>query len=548
MRQDREYQTKLKADVYDAWNGGARNVLASAPTGGGKTVIMSDIAQEHRGASIVIAHRQELVSQVSLALARNGLRHRHVGPENAAREIVRIHMDELGRSYLDPNAWHGVAGVDTLIRRPAESWFQQVTLWQTDEAHHVLKDNKWGRACAMFPNARGIGWTATPGRADGRGLGRHADGVMDALVHGPSMRSLIDQGWLTEYKIFCPRTEDLDLDGVNITAGGDFSPDKLKKAVRKSRIVGDIVKHYLRIAPGKLGVTFAVDVDDAVKIAAAYNSAGVPAEVVTAETPDTLRTSILRRFRTRQILQLVNVDLFGEGFDLPAIEVVSMGRPTASYGLYAQQFGRALRLLAGKLFGIIIDHVGNVLRHNGPPDRERQWTLDRRVGKATASSDLIPFRVCPDCTAPYERTKAICPYCLYRPEPMGRSLPEQVDGDLIELGEDMLRKLRGEIARIDGPSQTPAHLQGTPAATAIHRRHMDRQTAQIALRGTIALWAGWRRLAGETDSEIYRRFWHNFGTDVMTAQALGATEAETLRTRLTDQLRHANVAIDGEGN
>ena len=93
-------------------------------------------------------------------------------------------------------------------------------------------------------------------------------------------------------------------------------------------VVGDVVEHYKRLAMGKLGVTFASDVETATDIASRFRAEGVPAEVVSGKTPDHLRASILRRFKNREILQLVNVDLFGEGFDLPAIEVVSMARPT----------------------------------------------------------------------------------------------------------------------------------------------------------------------------------------------------------------------------
>lgn len=78
--------------------------------------------------------------------------------------------------------------------------------------------------------------------------------------------------------------------------------------------------------------------------------------------------AILRRFKARELTVLVNVDLFGEGFDLPATEVVSMARPTMSYALYVQQFSLALRLMDGKTEAIIIDHVGNVRRH-GLPDK-----------------------------------------------------------------------------------------------------------------------------------------------------------------------------------
>src|SRR5882762_8257373 len=142
----------------------------------------------------------------------------------------------------------------------------------------MLRDNKWGKVASMFPNARWLGVTATPNRADGRGLGRHADGLFDTMVHAPSMRELIRMGYLTDYRIFTIPS-DVDLTDVPISAGGDFSPEPLRKAVHRSHIVGDVVQHYLRIARGKLGVTFAVDVESATQIAAAFNAAGVKAEV-----------------------------------------------------------------------------------------------------------------------------------------------------------------------------------------------------------------------------------------------------------------------------
>lgn len=540
----RPYQADLNGEIRAHWNAGQRNVVAQLPTGGGKTVNMADLFAHHQGASIGIAHRQELVSQMSLALARFGIRHRVIGQKKLIAEIVRIHMDETGRSFYDPNAWCGVAGVDTLVRRGAlaDPWFQQITLWQTDEAHHVLRENKWGRACLMFPNARGVGWTATPGRADGYGLGRDADGLFDAMVTGPDMRWLIDNGYLTDYKIWCPPA-DIDLSGVNVTDSGDFSQIKLREAVHKSHIVGDVVQHYQRIAGGKLGVTFAVDIEHAVEMAAAYRSAGISAEVVTSETPDTLRAAILRRFRSRQVLQLVNVDLFGEGFDLPAIEVVSMARPTASLNLFRQQAGRALRLLEGKQFGIIIDHVGNVVRH-GLPDSPKVWTLARRERRGAHTSQLgvIPMRVCPNCTAPYERLVAICPFCQWKPEPAGRDMPEQVDGDLMELSAAALQALRGEVSRIDGPVRVPVHLQGTPAGQAVANNHLARQQAQAVLRATMDRWGWWRTMYhAENDSMVQRRFFFQFGIDVLSARALGAPDAEALRSRVQLALDTAGV-------
>lgn len=542
VHQPRGYQSQLEQNIYSAWQSGARNVLAVLPTGGGKTYVFSRIAAAAKTAVCVSAHRRELVGQMSVALAREGVRHRVIGPDSLMRTCASLHMDEFKRSFIDPNGRVAVASVDTLVNfDQKDPWLQQVGLWVQDEAHHVLAENKWGRACQLFPNAYGLGVTATPTRADGRGLGRHADGLMDSIIVGPTMRELIEQGYLTDYRIFAPPS-DIDLASVPITDSGDYSPVKLKTARQQSHITGDVVAHYLRIARGKLGVTFDTDIESATQTAAAYNAAGVPAEVVTSKTPDLLRSRVLRRFRNREVLQLVNVDLFGEGFDLPAIEVVSMARPTQSYGLYCQQFGRALRIMDGKDRAIIIDHVGNVMRH-GLPDAPREWSLDRRERRSrTAPSDVIPVRTClnPECLSVYERVYRACPFCGHEPVPAGRSSPEQVDGDLHELDAATLAALRGEVARVDGDARFPAgaapEVQG-----AIRKRHTERQAAQADLRKTIALWAGWQESLGRPDSENYRRFFLQFGTDVLTAQTLGAREAEVLKDRIAKQLNDNNV-------
>ncbi len=524
----RPYQSQLKADIYKSWADGAQNVLAVSATGSGKTVIFSDALREHDGACVAIAHRHELVSQISVALARNGVRHRIIGQPALIRTCVALHIQETKRSYYDPNARCAAAGVQTLVRMNADdAWFKSVTLWVQDETHHLLKRNQWGKAVAMFPNARGLGVTATPCRADGHGLGRHADGVFDSMVLAPGMRDLITMGYLTGYRIFAPPS-DIDTSSVPLSASGDYSPEPLRKAVHaSSRIVGDVVGHYLKIAPGKLGVTFAVDVESATEIAAAYRGAGIRAEVVSAKTNDAVRASILRKFASGEIKQLVNVDLFSEGFDLPALEVVSMARPTQSFALYAQQFGRSLRLMDGKDHAIIIDHVGNVHRH-GLPDAHREWTLDRREKRSSASTPTT-VRTCPDCTGTYDRSFGMtCPYCKYVVEPAGRSAPEQVDGHLYELDEATLARMRGERDAL--PTYHPDPL----VCMSVAKKHREKLEAREALMEAVSLWGG--RISTATDdatiAELQRRFYVTFGVDVGTAQTLNRAEAELLRKKV----------------
>lgn len=561
----RDFQVRGKDEINGAWAAGARNVMPVFPTGSGKTVIIGRIIQEHQVPTAAIAHRQELVGQIAMALNREGVPHGIIAPDAVVRQIVTLETEAQGRSLYSPRAPVRVAGVDSLPGMDmTDPWVRTVELVVQDEGHHVLKANKWGRAMDMFPNARGLFPTAHAIRADGKGLGRAADGLVDALVIGPSCRELIDRGFLTDYRLIAP-PDDTDLDDVSVTDGGDFSPIKLREAIHKNKhIVGDVVEHYLRFARGKLGVTFAVDIEAAGEIVRAYQAAKIPAEVITADTPLAIRGQLMRRFRARELLQLVSVDVLGEGVDVPAIEVVSMARHTMSFQLYAQQFGRALRVMVSPFMNemwdtftdgerraqiaasvkpkaIIIDHVNNWQRH-GLPDVPRAYSLDRREKRSRrkAADDAIPLRSCTACLEPYLAVLPACPRCGFKPIPARRGSPEMVEGDLVELDPDVLAELRKEIAKVDNPAKFPPGATWQVTAHILDN-HEERQAAQRTLRAAMALWMGWHAHLGRETSEAQKRFFYAFRTDVLTAQTMGRQDAGELLTRITQDLNRNNI-------
>lgn len=535
-------------------------VMPVMATGAGKTVLMGDVAREYPGYGCATAHRTELVGQISVAFAKEGVRHDILAPKGVVRAIVNAHMEECGRSFYDPRARWKVVSVDTLLRREIDpDWLRQVGLVFQDEGHHVLRGNKWGRAFAMFPNARGYFPTATPERADGKGLGSHADGVVDTMVEGPPLRWLIDNGYLTDYRLILPQTADLDMHGVDISpVTGDYNTDQMRKRVKSSvKIIGDVVKTYIDHARGLRGITFAVDVEHATQIAAAFNAAGVPAQVVHAETPEAERRNYLRQLKSGELLQLVNVDLFGEGVDVPAVQVVSMARPTASYGLFSQQFGRMLRLMlppvlmaawdsytvaqrlafiaqSEKPRALLIDHVANVITHDGPPDwRTMPWSLDARA-RRTRATDGIPLRSClnPLCLQPYERIYPACPYCgQLAPVPSEPTRPEHVDGDMVLYTPEMLQALFAAKNKID---YSPAIPYGAAPEVAgrLQRIHREAQASQAALRSAMGL-----VLPPTVDERVaMRKFFHTFGVDTLTAQGLRSADADELRQRIIQKV------------
>lgn len=543
----RDYQQKNYDEINQAWVDGFINVLSVLPTRTGKTVIFSHLLASHNGVSFAIVHRQELVTQMSLTLAKNGVIHNIIAPKNVIRNICKIHMDELGKCFFSPSARCYVAGIDTLIRRVNDltNLFVQCTFWVVDEAHHVVRDNKWGKIIELFVNAKGLGVTATPSRTDGKGLGRHADGVFDKMIVGPTMRTLINQGYVADYRIFSPEMKvEIDYEPINLTAGGDYNQKKLTAQTCKSSIIGDIVEHYLKIAPGEKGLTFLPSTKLAEETAEKYRNAGVKAEALDAKTSDKLRNAANRDLRNGSLTQIVNVDLFGEGVDVPNISVVSIGRRTMSLGWIIQAFGRPLTLCDGKKYGKIIDHVGNVIDsagnvHHGLPDSPRVWTLDRRDRKSRGKSDAIQVTVCANCTGVYEKTHSQCPYCFYKPIPVNRADPKLVAGDLLELDQETLSRMRGEVADVNKPDSEVYQdykYMGEMIARVQAKHQRERLEAVDSLKTLIYKWSDARRAAGYSDSESYRYFFCTTGVDVMTAQSLKKKETINLTKLILEKL------------
>ena len=211
----RPYQQELITEIFDAWSAGHRNVLAVSPTGSGKAFTLCSIAQhlaENVGLpTIILVHRQELESQLCQSLATLGVHHNIVAPKNVILDTVEIQKKLFNnKSFYKFSAPVTVASVQTINARAGDVNYQKVLakqkIWIQDEAHHMLKNNQWGKVLEFLPqDCFGIGFTATPQRLDKKGLGRHAFGVFDHMVIGPTTRWLIDNGFLSKlFELSCP--------------------------------------------------------------------------------------------------------------------------------------------------------------------------------------------------------------------------------------------------------------------------------------------------------------------------------------------------------
>ena len=204
----RNYQEAVKVQIYEAFNRGHKNVLVTMATGLGKTKLFTSLANERSDSRIAIGvHRVELVKQISLDLARLSVTHNIMAQKGDIVDIMDAHRKELGRTYYKHGSRVTVLMVDTFLSRSVQykEWAETIEEWMMDEATHVLMINKWGKSILNFKNAkRGLGFTACTKKLSGEGLGRHADGVFDALIEGPNTRFGIENGYLCNYKCVQP--------------------------------------------------------------------------------------------------------------------------------------------------------------------------------------------------------------------------------------------------------------------------------------------------------------------------------------------------------
>ena len=544
----RPYQQSVTDAVHEQWRE-HRNVLAVMPTGSGKTVVFSSIMHDHNGACAAVVHRREIVGQISLALAKLEVKHRIIAPTKTVQMIRKKHLKKLGKSYIDPQARAGVVSVQSMTSKSAQAnpairrWLAQVTLAVWDEGHHYVQTGTWAKAVELVAEAKKLFVTATPERADGKGLGANADGFADVMVEGPTTRWLIDNGFLCKFSYKAPAS-DLNVEGLAVTAGGDFNPKALRERIVESHLVGDVVQHYRKFAHKKRTIVFASDVATAEEIAAEFVREGYRAQALCGETDAAEREKALDRFEQGDLSVLVNVGLFDEGFDVPAVECVVMACATESLAKFLQMIGRGLRIMEGKTEAVILDPVRNWERH-GMPDWPRVWSLDGREKGQRGKSDALPQKVCLACTQPYEAFHKVCPYCGELPAaPEGRGSPEQVEGDLVELDVGALSALFAAIRRADMPDDEYVHDQLSRHIPAMGRpadmkRHRSAKYRRAVLRELVAWWAGAQE--GRELSEVHRRFFYRFGVDIGTAFTLNTKDTdaliETIQKRFTEDLR-----------
>jgi DNA repair protein RadD len=292
--------------------------------------------------------------------------------------------------------------------------------------HHSCATT-WRNFFDSQPDSLIAGFTATPERLDGRGLGD----VYDKMIVGPEIPEFVLAGYLKPTRIFAPPIN-VDLSAVH-TLGGDYSAGELAEIMDKPGLTGSAVEHYGRLTPGQPAVVFCATVAAAEHEAEGFRAAGWRSEAVHGGLFSDERDRRIGGLETGDVQVLAACDLISEGLDIPSISVVILRRPTKSLARYKQDLGRGMRPGPGAPWLTVLDHAGN-LRQHGMPDAYHEWTLDGRPRKKNAASEAPAVRICPECYRAHEPAPA-CPECGHLYEVARRKVigPRQHDGELIEV-------------------------------------------------------------------------------------------------------------------
>lgn len=375
-----------------------KNTLGIAPTGAGKTIMLSAVTGERLGATdakaCVLAHRDELTAQNREKFAR-------VNPA-------------IGTSVLDATtkSWVGqvtFAMVPTLARDANLAAMPKLDLLVIDEAHHAVADSYRriiDRVRDANPDARIFGVTATPNRGDRKGLRAVFDNVADQVRLG----ELIASGHLVP-----PRTFVIDvgvqdeLRSVRKTMS-DFDMGEVAKIMDRAPVTDEVIRHWKEMAGDRQTVVFCSTVAHAEHVTDAFQAAGVTAALIHGDLASETRKAILASYEAGEIRVIVNVAVLTEGWDHPPTSCVVLLRPSSYKSTMIQMVGRGLRTVDPeehpgivKTDCIVLDFGTSSQTHG---TLEQDVDLDGKTETGEA-----PLKTCPSCEADIPLASRECPIC-----------------------------------------------------------------------------------------------------------------------------------------
>ncbi len=346
----RDYQDHAIREIFKAWAEETQRPAVVLPTGAGKTVVFSHLAQQFRewrtyantgeahspARVVILVHRDELADQTlaKLAIVAPGLSLGKVkaGDNEVTADVMVCSVQTLARE----NRMHQVLD--------AQAYAGDIGLVIVDECHHAVADSykKIMASLGCYDGGRehlAVGFTATLARGDGKGLGD----VWNDVVFTRSILWMIANGYLVDVRAQQVEMEDLDLGAVK-RSGGDYSAKSLGEAMEAAG-APEVIRQTIRnkAADRRSILVFTPTVALALETADALNGDGIPTGVVHGGTPREDRLLLYKRFATGEVRVIVNCMVLTEGADFPFADCAVIARPTRSETLFIQMVGRVLR-------------------------------------------------------------------------------------------------------------------------------------------------------------------------------------------------------------
>ena len=356
----RPYQQQMKSEVFFNWKRHF-NVMLQLPTGTGKTVLFTSIIRDLTTVKdtkiVILAHRKELIDQISEHLSRYQIEHGII----ASGRIRRLDLNVQVASVQTLTHGKNIELIDELKPR----------FIIIDEAHHSLADTytKFWKHCG---DCWKLGVTATPYRLNNRSFVSH----FDKLIASEPIEDFIKVGYLAEYDFLVDNPRSSLSQTIKAikekSTTGDYKTATLLRELNVEQHIQRLIVCYEQYVKGKKGIVYAINKEHARNICEAYQVIGVAAVYIDSDTHKRERAEIVEKFVRNEIQVMVNVDIFSEGFDCPDVEFIQLARPTWSLAKYLQQVGRGLRPCLGKQKTVILDNSRMFVKF-GLPSEKRQW-------------------------------------------------------------------------------------------------------------------------------------------------------------------------------
>ena len=408
----RDYQNKVVHGIRSNLSKGIKHIMAQLPTGGGKTIIFSYIAQNAvpKGKKVLIlTDRTELLTQAGGTIKQFNINPYYIKAGAKIidyRKEVFIAMSQTLRNRIDKPEW-------------IEWLTNYIDLVIIDEAH--IQEFNYIFESGLLDEKIVLGFTATPSRS---GKMRQLGLDYERMVRGPQVKELVEKGYLVNCDAYTFEAPSMQGVGIN-SQTNDYNQSQMYNQFDKPNLYSGLLKNYEKYTPNQKMLVFCCNVEHAIKTTIQFAEAGYDVRFLTSgkgkpkKPADNAtqgkiqkyneklkqyeffqenygkysggRKTVLKWFSNTPNAILINVDMLTKGFDEPSLEVVALNRATTSMTLYLQMLGRGSRIFEGKENFTLFDFGGNVQRL-GTYEQNREWSLWHETKKG--GSGVPPLKEC----------------------------------------------------------------------------------------------------------------------------------------------------------